>query len=186
MTRHHTQRYEVPASLDGPGIRFHGHREHEIPPHVWQAIRDAAQRVLDNYTRVGTPCGHAPAHEGLNHCAVMICPHVLPRDVHDQITIEDQDEQHTKAHHQDVSLLPGTNENRVLPRQAGARDSSVDGYDQLWLSPGQRHLTRIHPELNIACPRCKASRGFMCVSGGRRSSRTHMARKKTWHSTPVL
>lgn len=145
MIRHETQRYEVPASLDGPGIRFHGHREHEVPPHVWQAIRDAAQRVLDNYTRVGTPCGHVPAHEGLNHCAVMVCPHVLPHP----------------------SSPPG----------------AADAIDPSWLSPDQRHLMRIHPELNIACSRCEAPRGLMCVSGGRTSSRIHMARKKTWHST---
>lgn len=137
-------RYEVPASLDGPGIRFHGYRRHEVPPHVWQAIKGAAQRVLDNYTRVGTPCGHAPWRTGENHCAVMICPHVLP---------------------------PGEYE---VPR---------DELDVITLSPGQRHLMRIHPELNISCPRCKASRGFMCVSGGRTSPRIHMARKKTWHST---
>lgn len=149
MIRHETQRYEVPASLDGPGIRFHGHREHEMPPHVWQAIRDAAQRVLDNYTRVGTPCGHSPAHEGLNHCAVMICPHVLPHP----------------------STPPG---------------ATPDAIDTLRLSPGQRHLMRLFPALNIACSRCKAPRGFMCVSpNGRPYMTIHESRKKTWHSRPV-
>lgn len=68
-------RYEVPASLDGPGIRFHGHRRHEVPAHVWQAIRDAAWRVLENYTQVGTPCGHAPSPTDENRCSVMICAH---------------------------------------------------------------------------------------------------------------
>lgn len=68
--------YEVPGSLDGPGIRFHGHRRHPaIPSHVFQAIREAAQVVLDNYTRVGTPCGHEPHPADENRCAIMICQH---------------------------------------------------------------------------------------------------------------
>lgn len=140
----YAERYEVPATLDGPGIRFHGRREHEVPPHVWQAIRDAAQRVLDNYTRVGTPCGHAPSPPGSNHCGVMICPHVLPPDRYEA--------------------------SRVDP-------------DVLALSPGQRHLMRLHPELNIVCPRCNAPRGLMCSAGGRPYMRVHAVRKKTWHST---
>lgn len=68
--------YEVPATLDGPGIKFHGARRRDnVPQHVRQAIRDAAQAVLDNYTRVGTPCGHEPSTADENRCAVMICQH---------------------------------------------------------------------------------------------------------------
>lgn len=68
-----TEGYDVSASLDGPGIRFHGVKRHDVPPHVWQAIRDAALAVLDNYTRIGTPCGHQPSPADENRCAVMIC-----------------------------------------------------------------------------------------------------------------
>lgn len=69
-------RYEVPASLDGPGIRFHGRKRHDrVPEHVFDAIKDAAQAVLDNYTRVGTPCGHEPSPADENRCAIMICRH---------------------------------------------------------------------------------------------------------------
>lgn len=151
-------RYEPPATLDGPGIRFHGHRRHPVPKHVWQAIRDAAQRVLDNYTRVGTPCGHVPWRAGENHCAVMICPYVLPPGAYEV----------TRDELAVVTLR--TTPPVTLPRPTE-------------LSPAQRHLMLTHPELNIACPRCKSPRGFMCVSGGRTSSRIHTARKKTWHST---
>lgn len=141
-------RYEPPASLDGPGIRFHGHKRHQVPPHVWQAIRDAAQRVLDNYTRVGTPCGHAPSSAGENHCAVMICPHVTPHP----------------------SRAPG---------------AAPDTVDAPRLSPGQRHRMRLFPEMNIACPWCKARRGRRCTSpAGRAYSPSHDARQRTWHSTP--
>lgn len=139
-------RYEVHATLDGPGIRFHGRRRHSVPPHVWQAIKDAGQRVLDNYTRVGTPCGHAPWRTGENHCAVMICTHALP---------------------------------------SGKHEVTRDELDVITLSPGQRHLMRIYPELNIACSRCKSPRGIKCTSpNGRPCSSAHASRKKTWHSTP--
>lgn len=67
--------YEVPATLDGPAVRFRGRKRHAVPSHVMDAIRDAAQAVIDNYTRVGTPCGHAPSPADVNRCAVMICRH---------------------------------------------------------------------------------------------------------------
>lgn len=68
--------YEVPAVLDGPGIRFRGRKRHPaVPSHVFDAIRNAAQAVLDNYTRVGTPCGHEPSPADANRCAIMICAH---------------------------------------------------------------------------------------------------------------
>lgn len=67
--------YEVPGTIDGPAVRLHGRKRHPVPEHVMSAIRDAAQRVLDNYTRVGTPCGHAPSPSDENRCAVMICQH---------------------------------------------------------------------------------------------------------------
>lgn len=67
--------YEVPGTLDGPAIRFHGRKRHAVPPHVIDAVREAAQAVLDHYTRVGTPCGHEPSPADENRCALMICRH---------------------------------------------------------------------------------------------------------------
>jgi hypothetical protein len=65
--------YEIAATLEDLGIRFHGIRRRQMPPHVYRAIHDAGQRVLDNYTRVGTACGHEPSPTDENRCAVMIC-----------------------------------------------------------------------------------------------------------------
>lgn len=177
--------YEVPASLDGPGIRFHGVRRHRVPEHVWQAIRDAGQRVLDNYTRVGTPCGHTPSPVGANHCKVMICPYVLPRDEQTRSIVRSKDDQRATTYHQDVPSLPGAHKDRVLPGQAGPRGQVNGEGSPRQLSPGQRHLMRIWPELNIACMLCGAQRGFKCTSpNGRAYSPAHQSRRQTWHSTP--
>lgn len=157
-------RYEPPATLDGPGVRFHGHQRHQIPKHVWQAIRDAAQRVLDNYTRVGTPCGHAPWREGENYCAVMICPHVLPSGTYEVTRTE-------------LAAITHPRTPPVTGEYAPAHDVT--------LAPGQRYLTHIYPELNITCSHCASPRGRKCTSpNGRSYSPSHESRRKTWHSTP--
>jgi hypothetical protein len=64
-------RVEVLLVLEGLG-------EKALPEHVLAAIGDAAEKVVLNFRREGTPCGHQQWAE-TGFCATMICPQYVAR-----------------------------------------------------------------------------------------------------------